>query len=139
MGSVLSNIQCPNCSSENCMEDFYYSSNECYAHCPDCGYHYSATIINRDKLRSGEDKEVKWEEKQIKNPYSAFEVVFENNSMQCGTFESEKQFYEGKESILKYENIKSFSISRFVNGEIEKQLLFESKGLKQEIKKSYEN
>jgi hypothetical protein len=31
------------------MDDFYYKTGEEYVNCSHCGYHYSATIINREK------------------------------------------------------------------------------------------
>jgi hypothetical protein len=31
------------------MDDFYYKTGEEYVNCGHCGYHYSATIINREK------------------------------------------------------------------------------------------
>ena len=48
MGSVIDYIECPNCKCE-AYDDFYYKTGEQYINCNNCGYHYSATIINRDK------------------------------------------------------------------------------------------
>ena len=48
MGSVIDYIDCPNCGNE-AFSDFYYKTGEEYVNCNSCGYHYSATIINRDK------------------------------------------------------------------------------------------
>ena len=48
MGSVLDFIECPNCKHE-ASDDFYYKTGEEYIFCQNCGYHRSATIINRDK------------------------------------------------------------------------------------------
>ena len=134
MGSVISNIDCPNCNSPECMEDYYYKTGECYAHCPDCGYHHSAWIINREKLRSGEDKSPEWKEEQTKNPYCAFYVDYSKTGT-AGTFSTEEEFLKAKKEILeKKDEIKKFSISRFVDGQIKKQIIFEQKKLIKEFK-----
>ena len=51
MGSVLDFIECPNCKHE-ASDDFYYKTGEEYVNCGNCGYHRSATIVNRDKKLS---------------------------------------------------------------------------------------
>ena len=48
MGSVIDYIECPNCSYE-AYNDYYYKTGEEYTMCNNCGYSYSAQIINRDK------------------------------------------------------------------------------------------
>lgn len=134
MGSVMSNIECPNCNSPECFEDYYYKTGEEYKHCPDCGYSFTAHIKNRTKKMS-ELTDDDWEVKELKNPFCAFVVMYNTLGGTSGSIETEENFIQTKEDILKNnENIKSFSISRFVNGKIEKQLIFEAKGLKQEIK-----
>lgn len=44
MGSVLSEIKCPECGYENACIDFYYKSGEEYVWCNRCGYYSSWTI-----------------------------------------------------------------------------------------------
>jgi transcription elongation factor Elf1 len=44
MGSVQSDVECPQCKNPNAMEDLYYKSNEVYVFCDNCGYHYERTI-----------------------------------------------------------------------------------------------
>ena len=51
MGSVIDHIECPNCKQE-AYSDFYYKTGEEYVNCNNCGYHRSATIVNRDKKLS---------------------------------------------------------------------------------------
>jgi ribosomal protein L37AE/L43A len=50
MGSVLSDIECPQCGNPEAVEDLYYKSGEVYVSCNKCGYHYER-IIKRDKER----------------------------------------------------------------------------------------
>jgi uncharacterized Zn finger protein len=67
MASVLDYIECPNCGHE-AMDDFYYKTGEEYVNCSHCGYHYSATIINREKrLDLLTDKD--WKIEELKKPY----------------------------------------------------------------------
>ena len=71
MGSVIDYIECPNCKQE-AYSDFYYKTGEEYVNCRSCGYHRSATIVNRDKKLS-ELTEEDWEITELKNPYGAFQ------------------------------------------------------------------
>ena len=71
MGSVIDHIECPNCKQE-AYSDFYYKTGEEYVNCRSCGYHRSATIVNRDKKLS-ELTEEDWEITELKNPYGAFQ------------------------------------------------------------------
>jgi len=48
MGSVQTNIECPECKSMECIEDFYYKSNEIHTFCSNCGY-FKEHYIKRDK------------------------------------------------------------------------------------------
>lgn len=44
MGSVQSEIKCPNCDFDYCFSDYYYKSDEMYLMCGRCGYFYSRTV-----------------------------------------------------------------------------------------------
>lgn len=48
MGSVQSEVECPQCKSPNAVEDSYYKSDEVYVFCDNCGYSYERTI-RRDR------------------------------------------------------------------------------------------
>ena len=56
MGSVIGNIECTRCGSEECFEDYYYKTGEVYISCPDCGYHYSSFIKRNDESFSNKSK-----------------------------------------------------------------------------------
>ncbi len=72
MGSVIDHIDCPNCGNE-AYSDFYYKTGEEYVNCQHCGYHYSAEIINRDKLLT-ELTDDDWKISEIKEPYGAYRI-----------------------------------------------------------------
>lgn len=55
MGSVLSEIECPQCGCEECSSDFYYKSGEEYIFCVRCGYSYTNDIVNRDLYDKSEN------------------------------------------------------------------------------------
>lgn len=117
MGSVIDYIECPNCKHE-AYDDFYYKTGEEYVNCQNCGYHYSSTIINRDKLLT-ELTDEDWEIKELKNPYGAYRIkVYESDVMECGSLSSEEQFVELLANIREMDTIELFTISRFVDGEI---------------------
>ena len=49
MGSVISNIDCPTCGSDNCFEDFYYKTGEMYSSCPECGFYHNVHYKRDDE------------------------------------------------------------------------------------------
>lgn len=116
MGSVIDYIECPNCKNEETYSEFWYKSGEENTFCSKCGFTQSAFIKNRDKnLNELTDED--WEYKEIKNPFGAFKISGDNPGWICGTLETEKDFEDLKEQI-NTKNIKSFILSRFIDGEI---------------------
>ena len=89
MASVLDYIECPNCKHE-ASDDFYYKTGEEYINCGNCGYHRSATIVNRDKKLS-ELTEEDWKVEELKNPYGAYRLkVYHSVATQCGSIKKIK-------------------------------------------------
>lgn len=118
MGSVIDYIECPNCKHE-AYDDFYYKTGEEYINCNNCGFHYSATIINREKPLNELTKE-DWEIKEIKDPYGSFRIKhYDSLGTECGSLVSEQEFLNLKEWVENETNdVEYFSVSRFVDGEI---------------------
>jgi len=118
MGSVIDYIECPHCGQE-ATSDFYYKTGEEYINCGNCGYHYSATIINRDK-RLDELTDDDWEIVEIKNPYAAYRIKYYDSVVfECGSLKSEEEFVKLSVNARELDSIELFTISRLVNGEIE--------------------
>jgi len=65
MGSVQSNINCPDCGSDRAIEDYHYKSGEVYITCQKCGYYYH-NVIKRDDAGKPiiVNGEYQWEEKK---------------------------------------------------------------------------
>ena len=125
MGSVLDYIECPNCKSE-AMCDFYYKTGEEYTNCGNCGYHRSATIVNRDKKLS-ELTEEDWKVLELKNPYGAYRLkVYHSVSTQCGSLENEEQYNELKKTIEDDMEVEFCSVSKFINGEIVTEMIVDN-------------
>ena len=119
MGSIIDYIECPNCGNE-AFSDFYYKTGEEYVNCNNCGYHYSATIKNRDKKLT-ELTEDDWEIYEIKNPYGSFRVqVKDSVSYACGSLSTEQDANDFKADMLskKGEDVEGVWISKLVDGEI---------------------
>ena len=119
MASVIDYIECPNCKTE-AYSDFYYKTGEEYINCNNCGYHYSATIKNRNKKLS-ELTESDWDIVELKNPYGSFRYKMAGDIGTCcgalSTSEDADQFRA--EMKLEYQNHVEFAqISRLVDGEI---------------------
>ena len=125
MGSVLDFIECPNCKHE-ASDDFYYKTGEEYVNCGNCGYHRSATIVNRDKKLS-ELTEEDWKVKELKNPYGAYRLkVYHSVATQCGSLENEDQFNELKKTIEDDMEVEFCSVSKFINGEIVTEMIVDN-------------
>jgi hypothetical protein len=117
MGSVIDYIACPNCKCE-AYDDFYYKTGEEYISCNNCGYHYSSTIINRDKLLN-ELTEDDWEINELKDPYGAYRIkYYDSEVFSCGSLGSEGHFNGFKLQCEKDNTIECCTVSRFVDGQI---------------------
>ena len=117
MGSVIDYIECPNCGQE-AYSDFYYKTGEEYINCNNCGYHYSATIKNRDK-RLDELTDDDWEIIEVKNPYASFRIkIYDSIGYQCGSLTNEDELNKLKQEINKHDDVELFTISQLVDGEI---------------------
>ena len=115
MGSVIDSIECPNCKLE-AHSDFYYKTGEEYISCLNCGYSYSATIINRDKKLS-QLQEEDWCIREIKNPYGAFKLkTYQSIAYECGLLETEEEYKDLKSLIEEDLEIEFCSVSRVVDG-----------------------
>lgn len=125
MGSVIDYIDCPNCGSPDCFDDFYYKTGEEYISCNRCGYHRSSVIKMRDKKLS-ELTESDWEYIECLNPYGAFRYKVEGGvAYHCGTLETEADGMNFITTMESPENdtIEYAAISRFVDGEIKETIL----------------
>jgi len=125
MGSVLDFIECPNCKHE-ASDDFYYKTGEEYVNCGNCGYHFSATIVNRDKKLS-ELTEEDWKIEELKNPYGAYRLKsYHSIATQCGSLENEEQYNELKKTIEVDVNVEFCSVSRLIDGEIVTEMVIDN-------------
>ena len=133
MGSVIDYIECPNCKHEAFI-DFYYKTGEEYVNCQNCGYHRSATIINRDKLLT-ELTDEDWKINELKNPYCAYRVKYDGSTGYiCGSLESKEDFTkflvnikeQANDPDMNYRNAESLTISRFVDGEIVTEVIIDN-------------
>jgi hypothetical protein len=139
MGSVMGQIECPRCKSEECLEDYYYKSGEIYISCPDCGYHYSSSIKRDDEgkmIKLDESKElavdnVVREETLLEEPFGAYLIRYEEGMGSGGTLPTEDDYNIFVSDIVSLTNqpdhkMKLVTISRFVDGEIKKETIWET-------------
>ena len=127
MASVLDYIECPNCKQE-ATDDFYYKTGEEYVNCGSCGYHRSATIINRDKKLS-ELTETDWKVEELTNPYGAFRYKMAGAvGTICGSLATAEDANKFRiEMKLEYQSHVEFAqISRLVDGEIKVETLIDN-------------
>lgn len=145
MGSVMGHIECPRCKSEECFEDYYYKSGEEYVSCPDCGYHRSF-FIKRDEegkmIKLDESKElavdnVVREETLMAEPFGAYLIRYDEGGGSGGTIPTEDDYNIFVSDIVSATNqpdhkMEIVTISRFVDGEIKKETIWENPNKKEE-------
>ena len=125
MGSVFDCFDCPNCEQE-AFSDFYYKTGEQYVNCNNCGYHYSATIKNRDKKLT-ELIEDDWEINELKNPFGSYKIkMYEGIGYTCGSLKNKKQLNELKKQCEQDNTIEYLQVSRFVDGQIKVEMLIDN-------------
>jgi Zn ribbon nucleic-acid-binding protein len=89
MGSIVDYIECPNCKSEDTMNEFWYKTAEESIFCSKCGYSKKAFIKNRDKKLT-ELTDEDWDIGEVRNPYGAFRMLGTDTSWIAGTLETEE-------------------------------------------------
>ena len=125
MGSVIDYTECPNCKQE-AYSEFYYKTGEEYVICNNCGYHYSATIVNRNKKLS-ELTEQDWKIEEFKNPYGAYRLKGYNSiATQCGSFTNKEEYDHFISEISKELELEYCSISRLIDGKIVTEVIIDN-------------
>ena len=125
MASVIDYIECPNCKQE-AYSDFYYKTGEEYVNCTSCGYHYSATITNRDKKLS-ELTDADWEIKELKTPYGAYRIkYYDCPGYACGALGDIEQVSAFKKIYEQDDSIETVQLSRFVDGKIKIEMIIDN-------------
>ena len=127
MGSVLDFKECPHCGNE-ATSDYYYKTNEEYIHCIYCGYYKSITIKDKTK-RLDELEEDDWQVIEIDNPFGAYRIkTIGAIGTRCGTIMNEEDYEILKKEVMDDEpQIEYFAISRFINGDIDTQIIIDKK------------
>lgn len=120
MGSIIDYIECVNCKTE-AHSDFYYKTGEQYIYCNNCGYHYSATIKNREKAYS-ELTDEDWEVQEYINPFGAYRLKYkESVSTQCGSLRNEAEWNELVKEVQEddqYSQVEYFQLSQLIDEQI---------------------
>jgi Zn ribbon nucleic-acid-binding protein len=131
MGSVISNVSCPRCESEECFQDFYYKTDEIYISCPDCGYHKSffwkrdenGELIKKDKTKGFEFDNLVFEEIHYEEPFGSYRIKFRDSA---GSMNGTLVTSEDCDNLIKEiaiqnvsdKSVESFVISRYIDGKI---------------------
>lgn len=134
MGSVLGNIECPTCKSEECYNDYYYKTGEEVINCPECGYHYSCfykrddngNYLKKDNTKGYEFSNLIIQKNEVKHPFCVYKITFNDDIRAVCLLETEQDYLEFCENLktLDMQDIKSVAISRFTDGVIKKEVLY---------------
>jgi Zn ribbon nucleic-acid-binding protein len=139
MGSVMGHIECPRCKSEDCFEDYYYKTGEEYVNCPDCGYSRSFSIkrdengewVKKDEALGYDFDNVVTKEHLLEEPFGAYLIRYENGVGSGGAIPTEDDYNMFVSDIVSLTNqpdhkMSNVTISRFVDGEIKKETIWET-------------
>jgi len=134
MGSVIDNIECPNCKHE-AFSDFYYKTGEEYVGCNNCGYHRSAfykrddngKLVTKDGSDDYKFENLIMEFSELKDPYGAYRIkVYHNSGFQCGSFLNKEEYDYFYSEIFKDVEIEFCSVSMLTNGEIVTEVIIDN-------------
>jgi Zn ribbon nucleic-acid-binding protein len=126
MGSVINDIECPNCGQE-AFSDFYYKTGEEYINCQNCGYHYSATykrdgdgkLFTKDGTENYALDNMIMEENELKNPYGAYRIkYYDSVGYECGSLETAENLNHILEQVMDNKDLESLTVTRLINGKI---------------------
>ena len=135
-GSGQCKIECPRCKSENCYNEGWYRTGEELTSCHDCGY-YKSFFFKRDDdrnfIKKDETKDITFdnlvsEEVLLENPFGIYEIDTIGGGGSGGTLETLKDYKKFISEITcrtnQDHNIKKVIISRFINGEFIREIIF---------------
>lgn len=123
MGSIMSEIECPNCGLD-AVEDYYYKTGEQYVICQKCGYNYRAEI------KDWKDGEPVWVETEIKEPACSWREEFEKGAIVGGM--SKEEYQATMDQIQEYleeaeaRGVKKIVVSKVVLGKLVEEIIYEN-------------
>lgn len=126
MGSVQYDITCPICGNENAFEESDYRRNSIYSLCDLCGY-YRNVHPDWDDVglaKKEENGQYIYIEEKNEHPYGCYRV--QGKIGQVGTLKDEEDYNYLKgyaERNAHLDNLQYIEISRYINGNIEKERL----------------
>ena len=137
MGHVQDFIECPRCKSDNCVINYLYKTGEEYSWCSDCGYRRNLTlkrdengnIIFKDKSKGLVEGNVLIELKVSEEPFAHGMIEYMDGCGVGKTLESKNDYNEYvsyiENTCKNDDDIKEVIVSRFVNGKIIKEVIFQ--------------
>ena len=141
MGSVQSQIDCPNCKNE-AFEDFNDRTGEEYMSCSHCGYHKSfyyergdsGKFVLIDETKEADFGNFKIKEVIIDNPFGSYRITATSGGAQVGSFETEQEYEDFKVTIKEIlekdkSEIAEVTVSRFIQGEIKVEEVYSNQNV----------
>lgn len=129
-------ISCPRCESKNYTDQYGSDSKSEIQRCNDCGYYRTYNMMKGPNGYFIKDDGTKHFTSEIyvgvetlsKNPFGAFDLLRDDKNGMYGTLETEKDYKEFvadiDEEIDQGKNIKSATVSRYIDGKIIKETIF---------------
>lgn len=128
MGSVCTDVVCPNCGNQEAFNDFDYKNGEEYTCCEKCGYTRTVEIIDRS-LPLVEDN---YYTREISKPYGAYHFKSGEHHHTWGTLETADDAIDFTLMVANANDVKEAYINRLIDGEIVKVILVSDKSIKSE-------
>jgi len=135
MGSVTEIIKCPRCKIKNCLHDLYYKTGESIVQCLECGYHYEflykrddeGNYIMKDETKGYKPSNFIPVIYELEKPFGTYSVKLKRggSSGSLKTEDDYQNFVSEIVSLSKQEhNMEKVIVSRFLDGEIKKEVIF---------------
>jgi len=126
MGSVVNEIDCNRCGSDNGFEDFNYKSGETTFFCKSCGCYEShmlkrnedRTLFLKNPKRGYGDFNCVWIHDKNYNTLGAYNINLYDRGGIIDSLLNEEDVKEIKEEFYSNDRYKELTITKFINGKI---------------------
>jgi hypothetical protein len=138
MGKHIDYINCPRCNSNECIDEYNYKTDESDIFCSECGYTESTCYRRNDDgslAKIDESGGTEWHNLIMDNEkieaYAAYSLKRFEGYGEIGSLNTEDDYHTFVSEIVFLINqpndFQSVIVSRFVDNQIQKEIIYEAK------------
>ena len=135
MSTINYYMACPRCTAESCLRFFNLNTQEELESCPDCGYYLNYSIkrdkngklLRKDASKGFESSNLIWEKENLTAPFGTYKTEDINGAETIHLLKTRKDYEKliGKIECNNIQNTRKIVVSRFVDGVIKKEVIFD--------------